>query len=184
MLETFYTEAPKPTAAQLEAIEKLRNEAQRDRERAEESFQRCDIDGFVSQWASQIGAQKRDQQAKVLENGGCSEFSVLCDETGKVIATKVYAFDDKFRPDQWNAPKKYMWRLPDEMVEQAGRKWVPCANYKSSRIQKQLKLHEEMRWFPAVAIITTGGRKATGFGGMANAFVTVVKKTEADNIDD
>lgn len=178
-LETFYTEAPKPTAEQLARIEALKADAQRQREAKEESFQRCDTDGFVSQWALGIGAEKRDAEAKLLANGGCARFPVLCDADGNVIATKVHKFHDKFRPDQWNAPMKEMWRLPDELAEKHGRKWVPCAGYSGkSRIQKQLGLHEEDRWFPAHAKITTGGRKATGFSGMANAFVAVFKGAE------
>lgn len=179
MLENFYTEAPKPTAEQLAAIERLEAEAVRKRQRKEESFQRCDTDGFVSQWADGIGADLDRAKAELLANGGCATFPVLCDAEGNVIATKVYRFPDKYRPDQWNAPMKEMWRLPDELVEQTGRKWVPVAGYSGkSRVQTQFGLHEEYRWFPAHAKITTGGRKATGLSGMANAFVAVFKGAE------
>jgi hypothetical protein len=44
-------------------------------------------------------------------------------------------------------------------------------------------LHEESRWFPAIAKITTGGRKSTGLSGCANAFVAVFKVGEENDYD-
>jgi hypothetical protein len=175
---TYLNEAPAPTAEQLEQIAYLEKEAARKRQSAADSFERCDTDGFVSQWASQIGADKDRKEIALLKNGGYAQFPVLCDENGNVLATKVYSFADKYRPDQWNNPQKEMWRLPDDEAEKRGRKWVPTCYIGKSRIQKKLGLHEESRWFPACAKITTGGRKDTGFSGMANAFVAVFKKGE------
>jgi hypothetical protein len=179
----FLNEAPAPTAEQLAQIEALDASRKRDLEIKEESFQRSDTDGFLSQWASGINADLSREKANLLKTGGYSQFPVLCDAEGKVLAEKVYRFADKFRPDQWNAPMVRRWKLSDEDAAKYGRKWIPVAGYKASRIQKQLGLHEESRWFPAVAKITTGGRKSTGLSGCANAFVAVFKVGEENDYE-
>src|SRR5690606_26317917 len=59
--------------------EELREMARgRDREAAD-SFDRCDTDGALSQWASGINAQKYRLQADIAENGGMWEFPALFD---------------------------------------------------------------------------------------------------------
>ena len=170
---TYFAEAPKPTEAQVAKAAELRAQAIDNLRREEESFQRCDTDGFLSQWALNIGADKLRRQASLLDNGGCATFPVLV-YGDEVVATKVYAFPNKHRPDYWNDPQDYKWRLPDELAEKLGRKWIPVGE--RSKVQKQLGLHEEMRWFPAYVEITTGGRKNTGLSGCANAYVAVFKK--------
>ena len=175
---TYVSEKPVPTEAQLNEAKELRDSARRARINAEESFQRCDTDGFLSQWASQIGAQKDEANARLLEEaGGYAQFSVLV-YNGEVVADKIYEFANKFRPDYWNNPIDYKWRLPNELAEKLGRKWIPEGS--KSKVQKALGLHEEQRWFPAKAIITTGHRKSTGLSGAANAYVAVVKREYDD----
>jgi hypothetical protein len=180
-MTAFLKDKPAPTAEQLAAIAKLEEKAEDSRRRAEESFQRCDTDGFLSQWALNIGADLDREKANLLRDGGHAQFPVLCDEAGNVLAHKVYKFADRFAPDQWNAPTVKKWRLPDdEIAKRGGRKWIPVAGIRASRVQKALGLHEEHRWFPAIAKITTGGRKSTGLGGCANAFVAVFKQGEEE----
>lgn len=176
----MFKEAPTPTAEQLAEIERLENERKRALARQEESFQRSDTDGFLSQWADGMTADKNQKTIQILKNGGCARFPVLCDADGNVVASKVYRFPDRNRPDQWNNPMVSRWRLPDELAAKVGRKWIPTCYINESRVQKKLGFHEEDRWFPAVAKITTGGRKATGLSGCANAFVAVFKKGEED----
>ncbi|AYD81419.1 hypothetical protein SEA_JUSTBECAUSE_264 [Streptomyces phage JustBecause] len=71
--------------------EELRELARgRDREAAD-SFDRCDTDGALSQWASGINAQKYRLQADIAENGGMWEFPALFDLEGKLVpAREVY----------------------------------------------------------------------------------------------
>ena len=53
--------------------DKLRAEAaQHDRD-AYESFERCDTDGFMSQWASGLTASKKRLEANLIENGGVTD---------------------------------------------------------------------------------------------------------------
>ena len=175
MSTVFYTEAPTPTEAQKAKAAELRGENKRKLQAEEESFQRSDTDGFLSQWALSIGANKDRENARILDNGGCATFPVLVFE-GEDLAHKLYEFADRHAPNQWDNPVVYRWRLPDALAERLGRKWIPTGS--KSRLQKQLGLKEELRWFPAVAIITCGRRKSTGLAGAANAYVAVVKKGE------
>lgn len=175
----WFVEAPKPTDEQLKEIKRLKAEAADRRKRAEESFQRSDTDGFLSQWALNMTARLNEATVRLLQHGGCARFPVLCDADGNVVADKVYEFADRFRPDQWNNPTVKRWRLPDDLAEKLGRKWVPVRGYNGiSKIQNKLGLHEEDRWFPAYAKLTTGGRKSTGLAGCANAFVATFKVGE------
>ena len=173
----FVTAKPVPTADQLAQAERLEQEAKDNRRRSAESFDRCDTDGFLSQWALDIGADLNRRKAELLRDGGFAQFPVLCDAAGNVIATRVYKFPDKY---SFSGGYVRRWRLPDELAAKAGRKWIPVRDIGESRIQKQLGLHEEDRWFPAYAKITTGGRNDRGLSGCANAFVGVFKQGEGE----
>jgi hypothetical protein len=167
-------QAPTPTPAQLERIAKLEADAKACNQRAEESFQRSDTDGFLSQWASNITADLHRHEADILRNGGHAQFPVLCNAAGDVLCTKVYTFANP--AGDW-LPYNKRWRLPDDVAQVLGRKWIPVGE--KSRVQKQLGLHEEDRWFPAYAKVTTPpGSKSTGLGGCANAYVGVFKQEE------
>jgi len=51
-------------------IAKLKEEAATHDREAFESFERCDTDGFLSQWASGINAQEARLKASLIEQGG------------------------------------------------------------------------------------------------------------------
>lgn len=163
----MFIEAPKVTADQMNQIAENIARMNANTKAREESFVRCDTDGFVSQFGYQLDNEKIAVENEILENGGCAEFPVLVYD-GKVVATKIYEFKNENSPYA-NAINR-MWRLPDELAEVMGRKWVPVG--KKSRIQKKLGLTEETRWFPAEAYIAGNGR---GFSGMASAWVGVRK---------
>jgi hypothetical protein len=57
-------------------------------ERAEESFQRCDTDGFLSQWASGMTAQLHRRQAAIAEAGGKAWFRCVVDADGNLVPAK------------------------------------------------------------------------------------------------
>lgn len=175
---TFFDTKPTPTAEQIAEAKELRDYGRKYRQDAEDSFQRSDTDGFLSQWASNIGAQKNDANATLLENGGCAQFPVLVYE-GQVVADKIYEFADKFNPSIYTPAFVERWKLPEDLAVKLGRKWIPTGS--KSKVQKQLGLHEELRWFPAVAIITVPrGQRSTGLGACAVAYVRVVKKGEEE----
>lgn len=73
----------KATAAELRA------RAAAERQEARDSFERCDTDGFLSQWASGINARMYERQAEIAENGGMATFArtvLVSAETGEVVA--------------------------------------------------------------------------------------------------
>lgn len=56
---------------------------------AQESYERSDTDGFVSQWASGMTARLHRAQAELDENGGKHEYSALFDTDGNLVAAKL-----------------------------------------------------------------------------------------------
>ncbi len=160
------TEHPKPSPYQIAQAEKLEQMAKDCLLREQESFDRCDTDGFLSQWANTISAREYRAQAQILRQGGYDSFPVLVEtKTGKVVATNVHFFPHpKF---SWQNVRK--WRVFDENIA-AIRRWIPYGS--TSRVQKQMGLREEMRYFPAWAKVgVPDGQKSTGLSGCANAIV-------------
>ena len=56
--------------------------------RAVDSFERCDTDGFRSQWASGVMAALYRLQADIADKGGMWEFPALFDLNGNLVAAK------------------------------------------------------------------------------------------------
>lgn len=167
-MTTYLTTAPAPTAAQLAEIEAMKASAARHAKAKADSFDRCDTDGFLSQWASGINADLDRTKAELLANGGYAPFPVLCDADGRVIADRVHTFADTFAG--YGTVSK--WKLGAEDEAKCGRRWIPRDYTGRSRIQKSLGLHEETRWFPAYAKITGSGK---GLSGCASAYVAVFR---------
>jgi hypothetical protein len=71
--------------------DELRAQAAQHEQDAADSFERCDTDGFVSQWASGVNAQKARYEADLVEAGGIATFAVdelYCDGE-KIAARKI-----------------------------------------------------------------------------------------------
>lgn len=72
------------------AGDKLRLQAQKHREDAQDSFDRCDTDGFLSQWASGINSRLNDAKADLLDREGLTVVDVLVDIfTDRVVGVKT-----------------------------------------------------------------------------------------------
>lgn len=79
-----------------------REEARRAREERAASWERCDTDGFLSQWASGVMADRYDHLAEIAENGGTIETVALFDLEGRYIDARhvegrygwVWVWDD------------------------------------------------------------------------------------------
>lgn len=54
-----------------------------------ESFERCDTDGFLSQWAHGVCAQEDRLAARIKEDGGKAEFPGLFDLSGNLVPAKL-----------------------------------------------------------------------------------------------
>lgn len=71
--------------------DELREQARQHEQDAAESFDRCDTDGFLSQWASGVNAAKARVEADVIEAGGVATFWRLRLETldGEPVRAKL-----------------------------------------------------------------------------------------------
>lgn len=160
----MFTEKPQATAEQLAEAAKLREAAERANRKSEESFQRSDTDGFLSQWALDIGARRDRRQAEILESGGVARFDVLVAADGTVVSDCLRTFQNQF---SFRDERK--WQVREDCLHlTGGRRWIPYG--RTSRVQKQLGLSQSDRFFPARAVISGSG---TGLSGCASAQVTV-----------
>lgn len=66
-----------------------RDKARQHERDAIDSFDRCDTDGFVSQWASGVMAQEARLNAHLAEHGGTDDFAALFDLDGNLVAAKL-----------------------------------------------------------------------------------------------
>lgn len=83
--------------AARQKAEELRELGRQREQESRDSFDRCDTDGFLSQWANGITAEKYRLQADIAENGGMWHFLALFDLTGKLIpAREVYGQYGRF----------------------------------------------------------------------------------------
>lgn len=57
-------------------------------EAARESYERCDTDGALTQWAHGINAQKQHLAAQIAEQGGMWDFPALFDLDGNLVPAK------------------------------------------------------------------------------------------------
>lgn len=139
--------------------DEYRAEAERNRKLAEESFQRCDTDGFLSQWALGLSAQKASLNASIADNGGKALFIGLYRGDERILAKII---DGQFGRS---------WYLL-EPIE--GRRFIPFTGFgphaKKSRVQKALGLCERLEEQDARAAIVGSGHGLSG-----NAWVTTVR---------
>lgn len=153
----------------MSKADELRQQANEADRRAEESFERSDTDGFLSQWASGITARQLRAQAEIEENGGVAEFPGLFEqETGRRIKAKLVLVDDRFR----GYGKKQIWLVLDEddqAVHWINRTTTPMGDFPSARSKMgQLGLFEDWELGEARAEIFASG---TGLSGAASAQV-------------
>lgn len=67
----------------------LRQQAYSDRKSASDSFERCDTDGFLSQWASNVTAQAYELAASIAENGGRIEVKAVFTLDGEFVTADL-----------------------------------------------------------------------------------------------
>jgi hypothetical protein len=73
----------------MKTATEYREEANRHETERAESFERCDTDGFMSQWAHQVMAEQARMNATLVEQGGKSEFTGLFDLDGNRVRAKL-----------------------------------------------------------------------------------------------
>lgn len=149
--------------AKTETPETLRAEAVKLDNQAEESFDRCDTDGFLSQWALGLTAQQKRAQANIVENGGKSSFIGLFTLDGKRVRAKVIKTHPPFA--KWAT--QLTWAFCDANGKFTG-KFITCGLKEKNLAKKGYK--EEYEEAPAKAIID-----GKGYGLSGSAWVAVIR---------
>jgi hypothetical protein len=138
--------------------ERLRQEAAKHRQDREDSFERSDTDGFLSQWASGLSAQLKDAQAQIEENDGMADHRGLFRKSdGKRIRAKI--IDSRYGR---------CWAICGADGEFTGQFFPTGEN---SRKQKAAGLYED--WEQAPSWAKFGG---SGYGLSGQAWVEVYRK--------
>lgn len=150
------TNTPTTTAEQLRA------EAAQHERNAAESFDRCDTDGFVSQWASGLNADLARTKAQIAENGGRCTFArlrLVRIDTGEVVA------------DARKVQTRYgsKWRI-DSTDE-----WLPFMPARESTLAKRgYREVEQFETAPATAKHWAPGN-ARGLSGACSVQTIIVR---------
>jgi len=142
--------------------QELRDRAAAHDGKAVESFDRCDTDGFVSQWADGIMADVDRLAAKIMQDNGYHRFAALYDSTGTLI-------------NAWEIETRYGWAWkitgPDGSV-----RWE-----RESRAQNwrnRIKANARKGFFVGSVMLparaTTGGGSGTGLSGACNVHAVAV----------
>ena len=152
------------TGNPAKTVSDLRAEAVAHRQEREASFERCDTDGFLSQWASGLSAQLADRQADIVESGGKSWFNILVNaETGEWVPSKLI---DARYGTTWAILDRETGRFTGEFVKAFPRR-------RSTMTKKGYA--EAKGLYPAKAKVNGRG---TGLSG--TAWVTTVKIVNDD----
>lgn len=103
-----------------ELAAKLRAEAEDNRRREQESFERSDTDGCVTQWCNSITAQQLEREARMANNGGLVLEPALMDvATGQILTACL-----TIRPKRFAAwETEYVWVFPSR-TESGRREFV------------------------------------------------------------
>lgn len=126
----------------------FREMARRCYKESSDSFDRCDTDGFLSQWASDSMARLYNFAADLVDNDGKAEFTELFDLEGNLLP------DAKYVDGKWGA----VWRIWDEETRTV--KWFNPSRAKKGATRQRndaKKGYQQGRVRrPAVAALTGG----------------------------
>lgn len=149
-----------------ETLRKAANDASR---RRQESEDRSDTDGFLSQYCNSLSSQLYTRQAEIVEAGGVANFPGLFNAAGERVRAKLCVRERAFDPvNPWKSGTSVYWMILDANGKNT-RQYFPHG--KNSRKQKAAGLHEAMEQAPAMAVIESSGRGLSG-----TAWVAVKRK--------
>lgn len=147
-----------PTAAAVASYEDRVARSKRHRQDALDSFDRCDTDGFLSQWASNMTSDEERQRAELNLRGGLACFwGLFSVETGKRVPAKI--IETKFG---------HRWAVCDASGKFTGE-FLPVCPKRASTLGK--KGYFEAREL-APAIVKLEGR---GMGLSGTCWVATVR---------
>ena len=127
---------------------------------AHDSFERCDTDGFLSQWADGIMARKYRLQAEIDAKGGMWDFPALFDLSGNLVPAKL--IQSKFG---------LCWALLDASENFTGTFVTAFPKREATMTAKGYREGSVPK--PAFAAIVGGGK---GLAGAASCTVMAVEK--------
>lgn len=151
---------------ETEALWDQREKAHREKaaechQRAEESFERSDTDGFLSQWASEITAHMEETRAEIARNGGKAQFVALFTLAGEPVRARVI-----------RSRYGLCWMLLNEANEATGE-FAPYRPRNPLTLAKK-GYREDLEWAPAAACLAAP-KGAKGLGGAASVYVKVYR---------
>lgn len=129
-MELIANTHPEPTPGMVAAVERAKAASRKHAQDREDSFQRCDTDGFLSQWASGLGSSLERLRAEVLCNGGFAVFPVLYNrQTGERVGGELvetqYGARWKVRGTWYPTTKTKRGKLWQSGFVVLGE-WQPC----------------------------------------------------------
>ncbi len=132
---------------------------------AADSFERCDTDGFVSQWASGLTADKLRRQAQIVEDGGMAVFPALFDlDTNAPVPARLVK-------TRYGTKFAVFATAADALANHANViAWIDPFVSEKTLARKGYKVADV--WAPAVADIT-----GTGHGLSGSAWV-ITRRTD------
>lgn len=114
-----------------------------------DSFERCDTDGFVSQWASGITAELNREKARICRQEGLDTFNGL------------YSGDIRVRAKKVSSRYGTAWLIDDcDQHLTGGRAFIPVG--KGSTVQRKLGLSERPELAPAWVCTAGSGNGLAG----------------------
>lgn len=116
-------------------------------DKARESFDRCDTDGFLSQWASGLYARLNRSKADLVDAGNVFTFTGLYEGDRRVKAKEIKTY--------FQFSESYQWVLHEDEVDliaKRGKCYLPTGS--NSRVHKQLGLSERKESSPAYVAIS------------------------------
>lgn len=156
------------TATPLADADRLRAEAAQHHQDSNDSFERCDTDGFVSQWASGMMAELKSVQAKIAEVGGSCTF----------VKTSLVTLDGE-PTDARCVETRYgkKWRLDSADL------WLAYMPARESTLAKYgYREVEEYVTAPAKAFHSSP-RGARGISGATSVYVRIIRDDMPDDAD-
>lgn len=113
--------------------------------REQESWERSDTDGFLSQWANQKMAQRYRTLAEIAEDGGLYELSFLGDAEGNVIEGARYV------------ETRYGWSWVYDGPE--GAVWFRESNHSNPEVAKKRNLAKghQVLWIKVPVVMYSDG---------------------------
>jgi hypothetical protein len=146
--------------------DQYRKMAHGEHSKREESFDRCDTDGFLTQWASGLYSSLYQTLAELAENNWMAEFPALFySDTNKRVPAKIIYVQDKF---SYNGGTKSLWAIIDPETGKFTGVFLPTG--KKSRKQKSLGFWEGTESAPAYAKID-----GKGYGLSGSAWVSTYR---------